>query len=205
MEENDMHTCVSTLLWTAKGPLRGAEGPPFQNFFIYQDRSLKFGMHTAHIKWNTMIVTTGDKTNNRWQRGVPGDKLTSGNDGVQRVTTGDDRVQVQHTFFSTLFFRVYQLVHNISDLKRSFQIQGNLLWLNLLFKTDSLQFIYTFSSNRWILLSTQQLTYCSVCEIWHNKANIPMYSHFLFVNFRYYTSSIIIDKLIRTHPTFLVG
>ena len=60
-----------------------------------------------------MIVTTGDKTNNRWQRGVPGDKLTSGNDGVQRVTTGDDRVKVQQTRFFTLFTRqrrVYQLV-----------------------------------------------------------------------------------------------
>ena len=35
-----------------------------------------------------MIVTTGDKTDNRWQWVVPGDKLTKGDEGVQRVTTG---------------------------------------------------------------------------------------------------------------------
>ena len=108
-----VYMCVLTLLWTAKRPLLGAESPPFQNFFIYQDRSLKFGMHTAQIKWNTMIVTTGDKTDNRWQRVVPGDKLTMGDDGVQQVTTGDDGVKLQQTRFFTLFTRqrrVYQLV-----------------------------------------------------------------------------------------------
>ena len=114
MEENGMHAHVLTLLWTEKRPFRGAEGPPFQNFFIYQDRSLKFRMHTAHIKWNTMIVTTGDKTDNRWKRVVPGDKLTTGDGGVQRVTMDDDRVKLQQTcFFFTLFTRqrrVYQLV-----------------------------------------------------------------------------------------------
>ena len=58
-------------------------------------------------------MTTGDKTDNRWQRVVPGDKLTTGDDGVQRVTTGDDGVKVQQKYFFTLFTRqrrVYQLV-----------------------------------------------------------------------------------------------
>ena len=99
--------------------LAGERRPPlFKTFFIYQDRSLKFRMHTAHIKWNTMIVTTGDKTDNRWQRVVPGDKLTTGDDGVQRVTTGDDGVKVQQTRFFTLFTRqrrVYQLVNIIKS------------------------------------------------------------------------------------------
>ena len=84
--------------------LAGAEDPPFQNFFIYPERSLKFRMHTAHIKWNTMIVATGDKTDNRWQRVVPGDKLTTGDDEVQRVTTGDHGVKVQQTCF---FYLIY--------------------------------------------------------------------------------------------------
>ena len=62
-----------------------------------------------------MIVTTGDKTDNRWQRVVPGDKLTTGDDGVQRMTTGDDGVKVQQICFVFFYFinrqrRVYQLV-----------------------------------------------------------------------------------------------
>ena len=43
--------------------LGGAEGPPFQNFSIYQDRSLKF---SAHI-WSKMIcVYVGDNLNGPW-------------------------------------------------------------------------------------------------------------------------------------------
>ena len=97
--------------------LAGGRRPPFSKLFIYLDTSLKFRMHTSHIKRNTMIVTTGDKTDKRWQREVPGDKLTTDDDEVQRVTTGDDGVKVQQTcFFFTLFTRqrrVYQLVHNM--------------------------------------------------------------------------------------------
>ena len=94
------YICVLTILWTMKRPLRRAEGPPFQNYFIYLDKSLKFRMHTAQIKWNPMIVATGDKTDNRWRRLLPGNKLTMGDGGVQRVTMGDDGVKVQkHVFY----------------------------------------------------------------------------------------------------------
>ena len=38
----------------ACGPYLPVTGIPFQNFFVYQDRRLKFGMHIVHKKWNTM-------------------------------------------------------------------------------------------------------------------------------------------------------
>ena len=51
MEYNNVHLCGSTFLRATKRPLHGAEGPtflfisPFHNFFIYQDRNLKFDRH----------------------------------------------------------------------------------------------------------------------------------------------------------------
>ena len=61
--------------------LGGAEGPPFQFFFIYQDRSLKFG---AHI-WSEMIcIYVGENLN-----------------GCETAHAGDRKAKVPlfHNFF----------------------------------------------------------------------------------------------------------
>ena len=37
----------------------GPKAPSFQKFLIYQDRKLKFSMHTIPTKWNTIMCICG--------------------------------------------------------------------------------------------------------------------------------------------------
>ena len=92
------------------GPWNGlwrAEGPPFQNFFIYQDRSLKF---SAHICSKMICVYVGQLFNCPWNGPYGGPKgegspisiiqgsgngwlqVKTGSNGCGRVLTGENVV-----------------------------------------------------------------------------------------------------------------
>ena len=69
----------------ACGPYLPVTGIPFQNFFVYQDRRLKFGMHIVHKKWNTTIGTTtnGSQPMEANLRSQPGSPTWEPNLGAQ--------------------------------------------------------------------------------------------------------------------------